>query len=398
MGRKALTIGVILATALASLMAAALVAPLKASAAGCASGSLIKGTLPAVYYCGADGKRYVFTNDKNYFTWYADFSGVAVVSDSVLADIAIGGNVTYRPGRKMLKIQSDPRTYVIAHGGVLRHVPSEACAATLYGSNWNTKIDDVSDAFFVNYSMGAALTVCADYSPTAELALSPTINADKSLTPAGSAPSVTSVTPPSGSANVAVGADVTATFNVAMDASTLNGTTFTLTKSGTGTGSVSGAVTYSGNTATFNPNADLEAGATYTARITTGAKSQSGAALSADYSWSFTAGGSASAPVQVTSITPPDGGTGVSTSTAITATFSGAMNASTINAGTFTLKKGATAVAGTVNYTGNTATFTPGAALDANATYTATITSGAKDMSGNAVSGGSFSWSFTTAS
>ena len=33
-----------------------------------ASGGLIKGSLPAVYYIGADDKRYVFPNDKTYFT------------------------------------------------------------------------------------------------------------------------------------------------------------------------------------------------------------------------------------------------------------------------------------------------------------------------------------------
>ena len=108
MSRKALTMGVVLTTVLWSVMATVLVAPLKASAAGCTSGSLIKGSLAAVYYCGADQKRYVFTNDKAYKTWYADFSGVTKISDADLASIQIGGNATYRPGVKMIKITSDP--------------------------------------------------------------------------------------------------------------------------------------------------------------------------------------------------------------------------------------------------------------------------------------------------
>src|SRR5690242_16211731 len=111
--RRLAASGLIVATLLWS-MAAALIAPVKASAAGCTSGALIKGpVLSAVYYCGADGKRYVFTNDKNYFTWYTSFSGVTTVSEAELAAIMIGGNVTYRPGVKMIKIQSDPRVYVI---------------------------------------------------------------------------------------------------------------------------------------------------------------------------------------------------------------------------------------------------------------------------------------------
>jgi hypothetical protein len=54
----------------------------------------------------------------------------------------------------MIKIQSDPRTYVVARGGILRWVRSEAIAARLYGANWNQFIDDVDVAFFVSYRMG----------------------------------------------------------------------------------------------------------------------------------------------------------------------------------------------------------------------------------------------------
>ncbi len=181
MSRKALTMGVVLTTILWSMMATVLVAPLKASAAGCTSGSLIKGSLAAVYYCGADGKRYVFTNDKAYFTWYSNFSGVMTISDADLASIQIGGNVTYRPGVKMLKIQSDPKVYAIGKGGVLRPIASEAVAIALYGSTWNKQIDDVSDAFFTNYTVGNPINAASDYDKNAEMSSSQTVNQDKNL-------------------------------------------------------------------------------------------------------------------------------------------------------------------------------------------------------------------------
>ena len=123
----------------------------------CVSGTLIKGSLPAVYYCGANGKRYVFVNDKAYFSWYPDFSTVQIVSDATLANIMIGGNITYRPGSRMIKIQSDPKVYVVARGGVLRWVETEAAATRLFGNNWNAMIDDVPDCFFVNYVLGAPI-------------------------------------------------------------------------------------------------------------------------------------------------------------------------------------------------------------------------------------------------
>lgn len=123
----------------------------------CESGSLVKGTLSAVYYCGADGKRYVFSNERVYKTWYPDFSGVKKLSDSAIASIMLGGNVTYRPGVKMVKAQTSPKVYAISRGGVLRWIPTEAVATALYGANWNKMVDYVPDAFWVNYTIGEPL-------------------------------------------------------------------------------------------------------------------------------------------------------------------------------------------------------------------------------------------------
>jgi cysteine-rich repeat protein len=120
----------------------------------CVAGMSIKASLPAVYYCGNDGRRYVFPDERTYFSWYRNFNSVIAITDEQLAQIPLGGNITHRPGHRMIKIQSDPRTYVVARGGILRWVRSEAIAARLYGANWNQFIDDVDVAFFVSYRMG----------------------------------------------------------------------------------------------------------------------------------------------------------------------------------------------------------------------------------------------------
>lgn len=125
----------------------------------CLSGSLIKSpAASAVYYCGGDGKRYVFPNDKTYFTWYADFTGVKTVTAEELAAVPIGGNVTYRPGVKLLKIQSDPKVYAVDRQGTLRWVTSDTIAKALYGTAWAKQVHDLSDAFFVNYKVGEPVT------------------------------------------------------------------------------------------------------------------------------------------------------------------------------------------------------------------------------------------------
>jgi hypothetical protein len=98
-----------------------------------------------------------------------------------LAQITIGGNVTYRPGFKMVKITTDPKVYAIDMHGVLRWIVNETVAEGLYGLNWQSKIDDVSDAFFVDYTMGADINSLADFNPSQVLAAAIDINIDLGL-------------------------------------------------------------------------------------------------------------------------------------------------------------------------------------------------------------------------
>jgi hypothetical protein len=150
-------------------------------AASIVSGDLIKASQPAVYYYGSNGKRYVFPNEKTYKTWYQDFSTVKTITDEELAAITIGGNATYRPGVKMVKIQTDPKVYAVAAGGVLRWVKTEALAISLFGADWNVKIDDVPDAFFINYTVGAEINAASDYDAETQKNSAQTINSDKNL-------------------------------------------------------------------------------------------------------------------------------------------------------------------------------------------------------------------------
>ena len=157
------------------------------------SGDLIRGeSFSAVYYLGEDGFRYVFPNDKTYFTWYENFDSVKWLSDTDMGTIQIGGNVTYRPGVKMVKINSDAKTYAVGTNGALHWVTTEEVAKGLYGSEWNTMIDDIPDGFFSNYQTDSDwdLESASEFDVSYVKSLSPNINADKSL----EEPSIVSIT------------------------------------------------------------------------------------------------------------------------------------------------------------------------------------------------------------
>ncbi|MBP4137032.1 Ig-like domain-containing protein [Flavobacterium geliluteum] len=98
-------------------------------------------------------------------------------------------------------------------------------------------------------------------------------------------PTVTATDPMNNAINVALNQTVTADFSTLMDAASITTATFTLKQ---GTTTILGTVSYSGNTASFNPTNALALGQIYTATITNGAKSASGTPLTADYVWNFT--------------------------------------------------------------------------------------------------------------
>ncbi|MBT4856968.1 hypothetical protein HON52_02150 [Candidatus Uhrbacteria bacterium] len=129
----------------------------------CEGGEAADDPCKAVYYYGSDEMRHAFTNEKVYFTWYEDFDDVIVVTDEFMSSISLGPNVTYHPGTKMVKFLTVNTVYVVEQGGVLRGITSEDVATDLYGSDWNTKIDDISDAFFGNYSFGDDVDDASDY-------------------------------------------------------------------------------------------------------------------------------------------------------------------------------------------------------------------------------------------
>jgi hypothetical protein len=99
-------------------------------------------------------------------------------------------------------------------------------------------------------------------------------------------------------------------------------------------------------------------------------------------------------PPTVLSTSPTSGGTSVSILTALTATFSEAMDASTISAATFTVSP-VTAGTVTIDTANRTAIFRPTYNFFSSTVYTATVTSGVKDAAGNTMTADK-TWSFTT--
>ena len=113
--------------------------------------------------------------------------------------------------------------------------------------------------------------------------------------------------------------------------------------------------------------------------------------MAANYVWTWTTGATAdTTPPTVIATNPANLATNVCINKGINATFSEAMDATTISATTFTLTAGATNIGGLLSYDSVTslASFVPSANLAPTTQYTATVVggvNGVKDVAGNAM-------------
>lgn len=186
-GKKVFTFAVVLTTIVWSIGIGALALPLTANAV--TSGDLIKGTGTAVYYYGADAKRYVFPYQAAYSSWYGStFTGVTTMTDADLIAIPFGGNVTVEPGKlaQVVSMDSpwmvmDPKVYAVEKGGVLRWVKTADLAVAIFGATWESQIVAIPEALLTNYTIGAEINAAGDYNLATQQAVA-SINEDKGLT------------------------------------------------------------------------------------------------------------------------------------------------------------------------------------------------------------------------
>lgn len=231
------------------------------------------------------------------------------------------------------------------------------------------------------------------------------------------APTVTAVAPVDDATGVAINAAVmSAAFSQAVDP-IMGSASFTVTCAApcvSPTGTVSLDATNSIASFALASAATLAPFTVYTATLSGETSLTTGLALVSPFVWQFKTGGTADTTrprVTLTSpvTTTPGPTTAVLGNTAVTAVFTEDMIPATLTATSFVLTCAAPCVspAGTVRYVvgSRTAIFTPAAALEVGATYTAKITTAATDLARNALAGNQgalpaasdYVWTFTTA-
>jgi len=151
-----------------------------ASANMASAGDLIKSaSSPAVYYLDASNVKHPFHHEREYMTWYDDFSGVVTVPTDEMVSYTLGSTVIVRPGSRLVQyvevlgdatwsVSNTPEVYAAGPSGALSHLDSAETAVALYGSNWESMIVPLPNYLAANYTTGDDLTSSSLY-PTGTL-------------------------------------------------------------------------------------------------------------------------------------------------------------------------------------------------------------------------------------
>lgn len=117
-----------------------------------------------VYILDADMNARYFPNSEVFHTWYADFSGLNVITpeQSGAYELAAIPGVNFRPGSRLVKITTNPRVYAVGAENARHWVNSPETAAAAYGAAWASLVRDVSVFHWANYQAGADLDGLSD--------------------------------------------------------------------------------------------------------------------------------------------------------------------------------------------------------------------------------------------
>jgi len=128
---------------------------------GLVIGDVIVGqSYDTVYYLDSDLTRRPFMNAQIFFTWFDSFDEIKTVSDATLSVFALGEPMLPKSGVVLVKIQSDPKVYTVEtfEGDIsrilLRWIPSEETAISLYGSDWADYVIDLPPTIFTRFETG----------------------------------------------------------------------------------------------------------------------------------------------------------------------------------------------------------------------------------------------------
>ena len=211
---------------------------------------------------------------------------VSTIPANLATGVAINSKISAAFSEPMDPLTLTPATFILMQGAT-------AIAGTVtYAAINSNAVFTPSSNLALNSLYTATVTTGAKDQAGNAMAANYSWNFTTGSTADTLSPNVISTNPTDKATNVALNHTVNATFDKAMDPSTINTTNFTLVGPGNGSNSITGTISYDTvhQIATFTPASDLAASSQFIATVTNGVKDLSGNALANNKVWTFTTG------------------------------------------------------------------------------------------------------------
>ncbi|MDO8668968.1 MAG: hypothetical protein Q7K65_01605, partial [Candidatus Buchananbacteria bacterium] len=117
----------------------------------------------------SDNKRQLFVNSVTFWSWYTGswsnikfnntIKTLQTISQADFDKIDNGTNMTARPGVRIIKFPNSPKIYSVISNGKLAVINDQTIAASIFGSDWATKVITIQNGFEGDYTKDGKLNV-----------------------------------------------------------------------------------------------------------------------------------------------------------------------------------------------------------------------------------------------
>ncbi len=115
-----------------------------------------------LYYVGKDAKRHGFQSPTAYKSWYPAGANVMDISLAALSSLQLGVPISVKPGQSAIRFLSQPTVYAVSAKKTLRPFASATLVAETLGSDWSSRVDVLTDAFYTNFTFGSEVQTTAE--------------------------------------------------------------------------------------------------------------------------------------------------------------------------------------------------------------------------------------------
>ncbi|OGF48216.1 hypothetical protein A2533_03210 [Candidatus Falkowbacteria bacterium RIFOXYD2_FULL_35_9] len=107
-----------------------------------------------MYFLDNNSVRHAYPTQKVWESYFGlDFSFVEIINTTEMANYKLGSNVPFNGGT-LIKIPSVPKVYIVDGSGLMHWIQDEMSAQLNFGADWASKVRDLPESFFTDYSEG----------------------------------------------------------------------------------------------------------------------------------------------------------------------------------------------------------------------------------------------------